>query len=363
MLSAGRCGIAIEQHIRILIQSSRRLYLFRNCLLEAFSSVSTAGISSSSASSRAKSCCKRNFSAAGTGRREPPLPAYEQPKACAASRTSLCATHRCLSSLAFRLHSLRTQGWNELAPACTNLFAAHLEGAYLPLTNLKKTNLTAAYLQGTQLFLAHLEGASLQYAHLEGATLSDAHLQGAALRYAQLEGANFFKAHLEGADLEAASLKGQIVPKSDWEQVRRWAWDPFLSANELSPANLRSAFFDTATNLDKVILGEKRYGFVFLVDIHWGGTNLSVVNWASVSILGDDREARQHKMAGGKTKDKTTRLKEYQTAVRANRQLAAALRDQGLNEEAIRFAYQAQRLQRVVFRRQMLERGIAFSFV
>jgi hypothetical protein len=165
----------------------------------------------------------------------------------------------------------------------------------------------------------------------------------------------------KGPLLDMLNLKGQIVPKSDWEQVRRWAWDPFLSASELSPANLRSAFFDTATNLDKVILGEKRYGFVFLVDIHWGGTNLSVVNWASVSILGDEREARQHKMAGGKTKDKTTRLKEYQTAVRANRQLAAALRDQGLNEEAIRFAYQAQRLQRVVFRRQMLERGIAFS--
>src|SRR5258706_3187776 len=75
-------------------------------------SVSTAGINSSSAPSRAKSCSKRKFSDAGTGRREPPLPACEQQKACTASRTSLYTTHR-------PFFSLQTQGWNELAPGCT----------------------------------------------------------------------------------------------------------------------------------------------------------------------------------------------------------------------------------------------------
>lgn len=42
----------------------------------------------------------------------------------------------------------------------------------------------------------------------------------------------------------------------------------------------------------------------------------------------------------------------YRIAVRANRQLSVALQEQGLNEEAARFAYRAQRLQRVVFRLQ-----------
>ena len=41
-----------------------------------------------------------------------------------------------------------------------------------------------------------------------------------------------------------------------------------------------------------------------------------------------------------------------ETAVRANRQLAVALRSQGLNEQADRFAYRAQFLQRRVLREQ-----------
>ena len=46
------------------------------------------------------------------------------------------------------------------------------------------------------------------------------------------------------------------------------------------------------------------------------------------------------------------RVEEYERAVRANRQLATALQAQGLNEDAARFAYRAQKLQRVVLRRQ-----------
>jgi hypothetical protein len=51
-------------------------------------------------------------------------------------------------------------------------------------------------------------------------------------------------------------------------------------------------------------------------------------------------------------KNSVNRLEEYETAVRANRQLAMALRAQGLDEEAARFAYRAQLLQRIVLRRQ-----------
>ena len=43
------------------------------------------------------------------------------------------------------------------------------------------------------------------------------------------------------------------------------------------------------------------------------------------------------------------RLEQYQATVGANRRLAMALQGQGLNEEAARFAYRAQLMQRKVF--------------
>lgn len=68
-------------------------------------------------------------------------------------------------------------------------------------------------------------------------------------------------------------------------------------------------------------------------------------------MLGDEHEARQKKR-DGKLKEGATRLEEYESAVRANRQLAVALQAQGLNEEAARFAYHAQKLQSIVLWRQ-----------
>ena len=77
-----------------------------------------------------------------------------------------------------------------------------------------------------------------------------------------------------------------------------------------------------------------------------------VVDWASLKTLGDEQDARQAKWKDGREKAKDLRLDDYRRAVRANRQLALALREQGLNEEADHFAYRAQQLQRVVLRRQ-----------
>jgi hypothetical protein len=51
-------------------------------------------------------------------------------------------------------------------------------------------------------------------------------------------------------------------------------------------------------------------------------------------------------------KIKVRRLKDFGSAVRANRQLALALQAQGLNEHASHFAYRAQRLQRILLRQQ-----------
>jgi hypothetical protein len=105
-------------------------------------------------------------------------------------------------------------------------------------------------------------------------------------------------------------------------------------------------------------------------DARWGGVVLSVVDWTQTRPgllrtriealeLGDDRLARERMYAavtdkGVEQKPKTSEawLRGYKNAVRANRQLATVLHAQGLNEDADRFAYRAQKLQRQVLRRQ-----------
>src|SRR5207237_1590501 len=113
-----------------------------------------------------------------------------------------------------------------------------------------------------------------------------------------------------------------------------------LSRTPIEEARLRKALES----------GEQHIG-PSLADTQWGDVNLAVVQWSQVDLLGDEYEARQTSRAG-KRKNSETRLEEYEAAVRANRQLAMALRAQGLDEEAARFAYRAQLLQRIVLRRQ-----------
>jgi uncharacterized protein YjbI with pentapeptide repeats len=218
------------------------------------------------------------------------------------------------------------------------LGGAHLEEAYLGGAHLEEAYLGGAHLEGAHLEGASLVGAHLEGAHLEGASLVGAHLEGAGLVGAHLEGASLVGAHLEGAGLVGASLKGKPVPADYLKRVRQWDKDV------LPPANLQGAFFDSKTVLEDVILGEEKYGFVSLADMHWGDVNLSVVDWEAVTMLGDERRALQ-----------TTWLYNYQGAVRAYRQLATVLRAQGLNEEAVHFAYRAEVLLRRVIWRQMLQ--------
>jgi hypothetical protein len=218
------------------------------------------------------------------------------------------------------------------------LGGAHLEEAFLGGAHLEEAYLKEAHLEGADLEGAHLEGANLEGVHLEGASLLGAHLEGANLLGAHLEGANLEGAHLEGANLVGASLKGKPVPADYLKRVRQWDKDV------LPPADLRGAFFDSKTMLEDSILGEEQFGFVTLADLHWGGVNLSVVDWETVTMLGDERRALQ-----------TTWLYNYRGAVRAYRQLATVLRGQGLNEEASQFAYRAEVLQRRVLWRQMLQ--------
>jgi uncharacterized protein YjbI with pentapeptide repeats len=235
------------------------------------------------------------------------------------------------------LHGLPLKG--------VDLFNAHLEGTDLREVHLERANLSAAYLQDAYLYNAHLEDAYLSEAHLNGADLRAAHLEGADLSEAYLEGADLSEAHLERTNLKGAHLEGAGLRAAHLEGAD-------LSKAHLEGSTLSGAFFTSVTNLRGVHLGNEKSGFVLLAGVRWSDVDLSVVDWTQMNILGDEYLARRREKENGEAKDSTTRLEEYRTAVRANLQLAVALRGEGLNEEAARYAYHAQRLQRVVLRRQ-----------
>ncbi len=176
---------------------------------------------------------------------------------------------------------------------------------------------------------AHLEGSGLEYADLEGADLRGCHLEGANLGTANLRRAYCEQAHMEGADLWFADLRGAFL------------WHTYLQGARLYEAHLGGA------HLDRVVLADEDGVGPRLMDTHWGDANLAVVNWARVRLLGEERIARQPGR-DGTGKERATRLTEFKGAVRANRQLATALQAQGLNEDAARFAYRSQVLQRKV---------------
>lgn len=182
----------------------------------------------------------------------------------------------------------------------------------------------------------HLDSANLADAHLEGAQLTGTHLQRATLTRAHLDAASLRSAHLERARLRDAWLVG---------------------------ANLERAYLDDATSLERTVLGGRQQQSVCVADARWDRTNLAVMDWSRVRRLGDEQIARQRRTAQGARKDKALRLTEFEKAVRANRQLALALADQGLNETATRFAFRAQILQRSVFRRRKALGNLMFSIL
>ena len=213
----------------------------------------------------------------------------------------------------------------------------HVDLSALPLTRLraglKYHEWINANAQQRAMAVVRMEGADLHWTHLEGAYFCEAHLEGADLREAHLEGAHFREAHLEGALLRGAHLDGTS-----------------LHNTHVEGSDLRGAFFTSATNLLGICLSNGKFGTASLEGVRWNDVELSVVDWTQVKILGEERQARQRRGEDGEIKHVRLRLHEYRAAVRANRKLAVALQGQGLNEEAARFGYQAQKLQRVVLR-------------
>ena len=202
-----------------------------------------------------------------------------------------------------------------------------------------------------QRFMAavHLQGANLSEAHLEGAVLQGAHLDGTTLRGTHLEEANLFRAYLKDAYLRGAHLENAKVRGTHMEGA-------YLIEAHLQGADMRNAFFDNGTNLERISLRDEKYGCALLADVQWSSVNLSVVNWQYIRILGDETKAlrRERSMPPKTAQDKSKLLEDYHEAVRAYRQLANALRAQGMNEESVHFAYRAQKLQRKVLWRQVV---------
>ncbi len=205
---------------------------------------------------------------------------------------------------------------------------------HLPLARLRGSlkwkelsNLTEEQLNRTAI---QLEGANLTYAHLEGAILAVAHLEKVDLRGVHLEEAYLIRTHLEGAMLLGAHLER---------------------------ANLTGTYLEGAY-LGRVSLAdEKRIG-PRLLDTQWSDVNLAMADWTQVKILDDEYRAQQLDGSDAKTKSDEEILRDYEKAVRANRQLAVALQAQGLNEVAARFAYRAQVLQKSVLFFQMTRSGV-----
>jgi hypothetical protein len=175
--------------------------------------------------------------------------------------------------------------------------------------------------KGLDLRQAILNGENLSYLQLFDCDFSQAQLQGASFVETWLPGANFSKAQLQSANLTMA-----ILPKAN------------LCGAKLQGANLYWVHFVYPVHReDRDRTGPQ------LTDVQWGDTNLAVADWTQFSILGDEAEAKKHK-------NDTMPYIYYERATRAYRQLSVALRNQGLNEDAARFAYRAQLMQRAVLK-------------
>lgn len=192
-----------------------------------------------------------------------------------------------------------------------------------------------ANLRGANLGGANLSGIILQRADLSGVNFAGATLRQATLARSNLTGANLYLADLTGANLYLANLTGAV-----------------LYGATLIGADLRDATLDAATDLSEATISAPGFWPWSVGDVRWGGVNLTRINWDGVTLLGDESNIRWHKRVDG-----------HRKVVRAYRQIAAVLRDQGLHEEADRFAFRAKVRQRAVLLRQRWLGAWLFSWL
>jgi uncharacterized protein YjbI with pentapeptide repeats len=205
-----------------------------------------------------------------------------------------------------------------------NLPLTCLRGSFkwkeLPNLTEEQLNRISIQIEGADLTNVHLEGAILTVAHLEKVNLKRAHLEEAYLIRAHLERAILIDAHIERANLTGAYLEG--------------------------------AYLERVSLADQNRIGPR------LLDTQWSNVNLAMADWSQVKILDDEYRANQINGPDAKPKSYKEKLRDYEKAVRANRQLAVALQAQGLNEVAARFSYRAQVLQKSALFFQMTQPGV-----
>jgi len=230
----------------------------------------------------------------------------------------------------------------------------------LSLLELQGANLRNADLRRAGLTGANLQGATLIGAQLQEADMSQALLQQVDFRESQMRGAIFFEAHLEQANLRKAHLEKAVFRRAELIGTN-------LREAQLAGANLREAFLNEATTLRDATLSTPEVGNVHVVDVRWGAVNLATLNGTWLPPLGDEQMALQGRFQPltarkgrpfpsradylrRRREQQAESLKVYREAVRANRQVAVVLQNQGINEEAGQFAYHAQLMQRTVYR-------------
>lgn len=262
------------------------------------------------------------------------------------------------------LRSAHLEGAN-LIEAClsgADLTGAYLTKAYLIRANLTDADLTDADLERAQLGLAHLEGALFLRANLKVAFLTQAYLARTQFDYAHLafadlsmtncEQATFIGANMQNALCIGANLTGADLHKSHLEDVQ--LNNAFLRDVRLSDAFLAGSYLGGVVMADEMHVGPQ------LADVHWNDVNLAVVKWSQMNMVREEYQARQRKEDDGQVKDSFTREEEYDTAVRTYRQIVIALESQGLKEEAERFAFRAQIMQRSVLWWRLRQGGQSF---
>jgi hypothetical protein len=191
-----------------------------------------------------------------------------------------------------------------------------LAGLHASLTWDKMAEEDERALDAVDAAAAVFSQANLRGAHLEGAWLRQVDLSGTDLRHAKLTRAELYSAYLAGARLGQSHLAG---------------------------ASLRRAVLSANTNLYDAQLSDATWGAARLRDIRWNGVDVTVIEWAQIPIVGDEQVIYARRRP---------RRNDFPNAARAYRQLAVLLRSQGLSDDADRFAYRAQVMQRRVYRTQ-----------
>jgi uncharacterized protein YjbI with pentapeptide repeats len=215
-------------------------------------------------------------------------------------------------------------------------------------------------------------------AFLEATDFSESTLVGVSFRKAHLERANFYKIRCKYKDLnQITNFHGADLQDASFRQAILYG----VSFNDahLEGADFRLAFFDDVATLKGARMGYYNK-YARLADVRWNGVNMAEIIWGTIWSAQYNRIAWRHDVLGDEiaalrpdydekkyhddappdelppiVKDHERKISDWQAAVRAYRQVAIALRSQGVNDQADHFAYRAHLCQRRVSRLSTLD--------